>query len=153
MTAAKLPRSKKQIRDVFAPRAMGDGDPAVYTPQEREIIFRLGLQYGRGLMKSRKTANYREQAEAFRRKFEIILIFRGLPDRLRKRPSGQATKDAVLDRLEEIGIRSSERTLMRDYRELGGTKWLRDVKPFEAEEDKFSPFQEYQRQKPNKATS
>jgi hypothetical protein len=149
----KSARSKKQFRDIFAPRAIGDGDPAVYTPQEREIIFRLGLLYGRGLMKSRTTTNYREQAEAFRRKFEIISIFRGLPDRLRKRPSGQATKDAVLDRLEEIGIRSSERTLMRDYRELGGTKWLRDGKPFEAEEDKSSPLQEFQSQKLNKATS
>ena len=62
-------------------------------------------------MKGRKAANCNEQAEAFRRKLEILGIFRGLPERLRKQPSGEATKDAVLNRLKEIGIMSSERTL------------------------------------------
>jgi hypothetical protein len=140
MTASKLPKPKKQTRNVFAPRAIGDGDPTVYTPQEREIIFRLGLHYGRGLMKSRKTTNYREQAEAFRRKYEIISIFRGLPEIYRIRPCSQATMYKVRDGLEKIGIAASERALMRDYRELGGAKWLRGVKPFAPEEDASSPF-------------
>lgn len=153
MTASKSAWSKKQIRDLFEPRAMGDGDLAVYTPEEREFIFRLGLQYGRGLMKSRTAKNYLEQAEAFRRKFEIIGIFRGLPERLRKRPTGERTKDAVLNRLKEIGISSSVRTLMRDYHDLGGAKFLRDAKPFAPGEDTSSPLQAYHRQMPSKATS
>jgi len=153
MTASKSPRSKKQIRDVFAPRAIGDGDPDMYTPQDREIIFRLGLQYGRGLMKGREVANYAEKAEAFRRKFEIVQIFRGLSEHLRKRPSGQKTKDAILKRLDQIGITCSERTLVRDYEALGGAKVLRGVLPFAPGDDRSSPLQMYQRQKPKKSTS
>jgi hypothetical protein len=64
----------------------------------------------------------------------------GLPERLRRRPNSQATKEAVLNRLEKIKITCSERTLMRDYRELGGAKWLRGVKPFSPGEDSSSPF-------------
>jgi hypothetical protein len=153
MTASKLPLSKKQIRDLFAERAMGDGDPAVYTPEELKVLVKYGLQYLRGVVKGRHTTAAHKDAEAFMRKFEIIRIFRELPDHLRKRPSGEATMDKVRNRLKEIGIAFSKRTLMRDYRELGGTKRLRDVKPFQPEEDKSSPLQEYHRRKPNKATS
>jgi hypothetical protein len=153
MTEPKSPRSKKKISDVFALRAIGDGDPNVYTPEEREIIFRFGLQYGRGLLKAREAANFSEQAEAFLRKTEIAQIFRELPEHLRKRPSGQKTKDAVLSRLKKIGITSSERTLMRDYEALGGAKVLRSAKPFAPGEDRSSPLQAHHRQKPNKPKS
>jgi len=152
MTASKS-RSKKQIRDIFAPRPMGDGDPEVYTREELKVIIQYGLQYGRGLMKGREIANYPEQAEAFRRKFEIVQIFRGLPEGLRKRPSAQKTKDAVLVGLEQIGITSSERTLMRDYKALGGVNFFRGVKPFTPGEDRSSPLQAYRQRKSNKSTS
>jgi hypothetical protein len=127
---------------------MGDGDLIVYTPEERELIFKLGLKYGRGLLKARSTNVF---AEAFRYKIEIIYIFRGLPERLRKRPTGQATKDAVLDRLKAIGIDCSERTLLRYYKALGGAKFLREVKPFAPGEDRTSPLEAYRRPKPKRS--
>jgi hypothetical protein len=151
MTASKAPKFNKKLRNALTPRAMGDGDLIVYTPEERQLIFSLGLHYGRGLLKAREVANGSEQAEVFRRKIEIIQIFRGLPEHLRKRPTGQTTKNKVLERLEEIGITSSERTLLRDYAALGGAKFLRRVKPFAPGEDQTSPLAAYRRPKPNKS--
>jgi hypothetical protein len=151
MTASKPPRFDKKLRNALTPRAMGDGDLIVYTPEERQLIFRMGLHFGRGLLKAREATSGLEQAEVFRRKFEIIQIFRGLPERLRERPTGKATKDAVLQRLEKIGITCSERTLLRDYAELGGAKILRGVKPFAPGEDQTSPLEAYRRPKPNKS--
>jgi hypothetical protein len=151
MTSSKLPRPNKELRGALSPRGIGDGDPEVYTREQLKVLIRYGLQYGRGLIKGREGANYLEQAEAFRRKIEIIQIFRGLPEHLRKRPSAQHTKDEVLYGLEQIGIVSSERTLMRDYKALGGAKFLRGVKPFAPGEDKSSPLEAYRRQKPKKS--
>ena len=124
----------------------------MYTREQLKRLIQYGLQYGRGLMKGRKSANSSEQAEAFRRKCEIIWIFRGLPEHLRKRPSGQTTKNAVLNRLEEIGITINERTLMRDYKALGGAEFLRGAKPFAPGENRSSPFEVDRRQKLNKST-
>jgi hypothetical protein len=151
MTASKPSRSNKKLRDALTPRAMGDGDLVVYTPEERDLIFKLGLKYGRGLLKARQSASGSEYTEAFRYKIEIIQIFRGLPEHLRKRPTGQATKNAVLDRLKKIGITCSERTLLRYYKALGGAKFLRGAKPFSPGEDRTSPLEAYRRPKPNKA--
>lgn len=144
--ATKSVRSAKQKRDVFAHRAIEH--PDAYTPEELEILVHYGLQFGRGLMKNRETANFGEQAEAFRRRFEIITIFKRLPERLRKRPCGETTIDAVLDRLKENGITISEMTLLRDYRHLGGAKVLRSAKPFAPKEDQTSALQAYRGQRP-----
>jgi hypothetical protein len=146
MTTSKTPALKK-LRDACAPRAMGDGNPNVYTLQEREIIFRAGLRYGRGLMKARVATNGFEKLEAFRRKFEINQIFRGLDERLRRRPYSRWTTDEVLDRLAQIGIKISERTLMRDYKALGGAKFLRGMTPFAPGENRSSPLARYRRKK------
>lgn len=153
MRASKAARFNKKLRDALTPRAMGDGDLIVYTPDERQLIFSMGLRYGRGLLQAREVVSGLEQAEVFRRKVEIIQIFRGLPEHLRKRPTGQATKDAVLQRLEKIGITCSERTLLRDYADLGGVKILRGVKPFAAGEDQTSPLAAYRGQKPKSRRS
>jgi hypothetical protein len=144
MTKSRRRRPNKQTRGPFAPRAIEA--PEAYSCEERDIIFSRGLQYGRALKEARQATNDGEKAEAFRRKVEIIQIFRDLPDRLRKRPTGEATQDAVLNRLEQIGIRISERTLMRDYAALGGAKFLRGVKPFAPGEDRSSPLQAYRQQ-------
>jgi hypothetical protein len=123
------------VQSALAPRVVGDGDPAFYTPEELQELVQLGLQYGRGLQMAAVATANREQAEAFRRRSEIIWIFRGLPSHLRKRPSGQTTKDAVRERLQQIGIRCSERTLARDYKALGKADFLRAAVPFGPEED------------------
>jgi hypothetical protein len=112
----------------------------MYSREQLKVLIQYGLQYGRGLMKGRLSTANKEQAEAFRRRCEIIQIFRGLPEHLRKRPAGEATKVAVLERLEKIGFTIDGRTLMRDYRALGGAGFLRDAKPFEPGEDRSSPF-------------
>ena len=138
MTASKTSRSRKAIEEAFAPRAIGDGDPAVYTAEELRAFIEYAKKHHHGLVKGGKIAH--DGAEAFRRRIEIIHIFRGLPDRLRNRPTGQTTKDVVLMRLERIGISCSERTLARDYDAVGGTKALRAVKPFAPAEDTSSPF-------------
>ncbi len=140
MAPSKLRRSKKQIHDLLTPRIMHDDDPAVYTPEERKVLIEYGLKYLRGVMKGRRVVAFHEDAEAFRRKVEIIHILRGLAENLRKRPTGQETKDAVHARLECIGIKCSDRTLARDYRALGGAKTLRSVKPFAPGEDTSYPF-------------
>lgn len=140
MTSSKLPRSKKELLgNALAPRVI-EGDPEVYTREEQKVLIEYGLRYARGLVRGRLTTNNKEQAEAFRRRFEIITIFRRLPERLRKRPTGEATKVAVLERLEKIGFTIDGRTLMRDYKALGGAEFLRGAKPFEPEEDMSSPF-------------
>jgi hypothetical protein len=140
MRSSKSPRLKKVIQDAIRPRAIGDGDPEVYNPDELKVLVRYGSQYLRGVSRGRLITAAQEQAEIFRRRFEVIRIFRRLPDRLRKRPYSQATKKAVLDQLEQLKITCSERTLMRDFRDLGGAKKLRDVKPFARGEDASSPF-------------
>jgi hypothetical protein len=145
MTASKTLLLNKKFRDALQPRAIGDGDLRMYTPEEIDIIFKLGLSYGRGLQKARQSANNGEYAEAFRCKVEIIQIFRELPEHLRKRPTGQATKDTVLAHLEAIGITCSERTLLGHYRALGGVNFLRGVKPFAPGEDRTSPLEAYRR--------
>jgi len=150
MTVSKSRKSNANIRTALAPEAIED-DLAVYTPQELELLVRFGLKYRRGLMKGRMAANWIEQAEAFRRRFETIQIFRGLPQRLRNRPTGQTTKDKVLRGLESIGIIASERTLMRDYKVLGEVTFLRGVKPFAEGEDRSSPLEKYQQPKPNRS--
>ena len=140
MTASKTSRSRKAIKKAFAPRAIGDGDPAVYTSEELRAFIEYGKKHHHGLVKGGKIVAAQDGVEAFRRRIEIIHIFRGLPERLRNRPTGQTTKDAVLMRLERIGISCSERTLARDYDAVGGTKALRAVKPFAPGEDTSSPF-------------
>ena len=132
----------QQLRDLCAERAIGDGDPSVYTEDELKVLVHYGLHYLRGLLQGRGARGNYQGAEAFRRKYEIIGIFRGLPDRLKKRPSGTATIDAVLSRLEEKGITCSERTLMRDISALGGAAFLARAKPYEPEEDRSSPFKD-----------
>lgn len=130
---------KKHLDSALADRVIGEGDPEVYTRNELKALIQLGLRYGRGLMKARPAVAAHEHAEAFRRKYEIIQIFRAFPEHYRNRPHGRTTKNAVLHRLSQIGIQCSERTLLRDYKELGGAKFLRRVKPFEPEEDRSSP--------------
>lgn len=142
MTASKLRWTNTELADALSPRVIGDGYPEVYTPEQLNVLIQVGLRYGRGLMKARAATAAQEQAEAFRRRSEIVWIFRGLSDQLRKRPSGQATKDAVLNRLETLGIKIDERTLMRDYKALGGAKFLRDALPFAPGEDMSSLFED-----------
>jgi hypothetical protein len=146
MTVSKSRRSNANIRNAFASEAIED-DPARYTPQEREQLVRFGLKYRDGLMKGREVVHWTEQAEAFRRRFEIVQIFRGLPQHLRNQPSGQTTKNKVLSSLKNIGIVASQRTLMRDYKCLGGANFLRGVKPFGEGEDRSSPLEEFRRKK------
>jgi hypothetical protein len=134
--------TRQLLRDLCAKRAIGDGDPSVYTEDELKVLVHYGLHYLRGLLQGRGARGNYQGAEAFRRKYEIIGIFRGLPDRLKKRPSGTATIDAVLSRLEEKGIMCSERTLMRDISALGGAAFLARAKPYEPEEDRSSPFKD-----------
>lgn len=82
---------KKTVSDVFAVRAIGDGDPDMYTPEELKLLVQYALQYGRGTRQGRRAVAFSEEAEAFRRRVEIIHIFRGLPRDLRNRPTGQST--------------------------------------------------------------
>lgn len=137
MTASKAPLPKQSLRDALGPRVITE--PEAYTRDELKALIHAGRRYGRGLMKARLATGAVEQAEAFRRKCEIIWIFRGLPEHQRRRPHGQTTKDEVLHRLEQIGIRVSERTLLRDYAALGGAEFLRGAKPFTEGEDRSSP--------------
>lgn len=137
MTFSKSPNAK--LSNDFL-RATNKG--AAYTPQELETIVVYGLSYIGGLKKSREVIHCTEQAEAFRRKIEIIQIFRELPEHLRERPCGQTTKTAILDRLHKRGLTCSERTLMRDYRSLGGANWLRLAKPLAPEEDPSTAFED-----------
>lgn len=136
MTASKLARSKKKIGDILATHERTGG----YTPKERETLIQYALQHGGNLIRARRKIAAQEQAEAFRRRLETIWIFRGLPEIYRKKPCSQATTYKVRNKLEKIGITVSERTLMRDYRAIGGAKLLRNVKPFAADEDASSPF-------------
>jgi hypothetical protein len=140
MTASKTSRSRTTIEKAFAPRAIGDGDPAVYTSEELRALIEYAKKHQHGLVKGGKIVAAHDAAEAFRRRIEIIYIFRGLPERLRNRPTGRTTKDAVLMGLERIGISCSERTLARDYDAVGGTKALRAVEPFALGEDTSSQF-------------
>lgn len=126
--------------DVFELGAIGDGDPEAYTPEELKFLVQYALQCGRSARKGRRAIAAQDDAEAFRRKVEIIHIFRGLPRHLRNRPTGEQTKHAVLMRLGNIGIEASERTLTRDYRAIGGAKFLRTVKPFDPGENTSMPF-------------
>ena len=140
MTASKTSRSRKAIEEAFAPRAIGDGDPAVYTSEELRAFIEYAKKHHHGLVKGGKIVAAHDGAEAFRRRIEIIHIFRGLPERLRNRPTGQTTKDVVLGGSNGLESRCSERTLARDYDAVGGTKALRAVKPFAPGEDTSSPF-------------
>jgi len=140
MTASKTSRSRNTIKGAFGPRAIGDGDPAVYTSEELRALIKYAKRHRDGIAKGGERVAAHGRAEAFRRRIEIIHILRGLPERLRSRPTGQTTKDAVLKRLENIGITCSERTLARDYCAIGGTKALRTAKPLAPEEDTSSPF-------------
>jgi hypothetical protein len=139
MTASKTSRSRKAIEKAFAPRAIGDDDPAMYTSEELRALIKYAKKHRHGLVKGGQIVADHDAAEAFRRRVEIIHIFRGLPERLRNLPTGQTTKDAVLLSLERIGISCSERTLARDYKAIGGTKALRAAKPFAPGEDTSSP--------------
>ena len=111
MPTCKTPGSQKAIETAFKPRANGDGDPAVYSPEEVRALIGYAKKHRHSLVKGGKSAAAHDAAEASRRQIEIIYIFRGLPERLRNRPTGQATKDAVLMSLARTGIRCSERTL------------------------------------------
>ena len=134
-------RQKDRSRNTaFAPRAIGDGEPEVYTREELKTMIDCAKQYHRGLQKARQSKHWLEQADQFRRRSEIINIFRGLPGHLRRRPTGQATKDAVRARLKNAGLKCSEATLNRDYKELGGATFLKDAVPFEPDEDRSSPL-------------
>jgi len=113
--------------------------PLYPTSGEREALAQLGLKYRRGLMDARLATANLEHAEAFRRRCEIIWIFRGLSDQYRHHPFGQNTKNEVLRRLAKIGISCSERTLSRDYAAVGGARALRNVKLFAPGEDRSSP--------------
>jgi hypothetical protein len=139
MPGPKSASRNRDIRDLFAPRAI-EGDPEVYTPEELRELIHYALQHRRGRVRGRDALAAQQKAEEFRRKYEIVRIFRGLPERLRKRPSGQTTKDAILRGLKDAGVPCSERTLMRDYRELGGAEWLRAAVPPLPGEDMSSPF-------------
>jgi hypothetical protein len=112
----------------------------MYTSEELRALIKYAKKHRHGRVKGGQSVAWHDAAEAFRRRIEIIYIFRGLPERLRNRPTGQKTKDTVLMRLERIGISCSERTLARDYNAMGGTKALRAVIPFEPGEDTSSPF-------------
>ncbi len=140
MPIRKSARRKKPIPDVFSVRAIGDGDPDVYSPEELKFLVQYALQYGRATRQARRAVAFSEEAEAFRRRLAIINMFRELPAHLRNKPTGQATKDAVRNRLKNIGIKVSERTLARDYRVLGGAISLRSVKPLELGKDAPWPF-------------
>jgi hypothetical protein len=93
-----------------------------------------------GIIDKRRRGKRSQEAivgcESFRRRIETAHIFRGLPQHLREHPTGGATMKAVLDRLKEIGIKCSERTLLRDYKKIGGANELRNAKPFEPGEDR-----------------
>jgi hypothetical protein len=115
-------------------------DLAQCTPEELLALARDGLKYRRGLKSARsKQANY-EQAEAFRRRLEMNWMFRSLSEADRKHPAKLGTVLEIRDRLSKIGIKASERTILRDYRALGGAKALRSAKPFAPGEDSSSPF-------------
>jgi hypothetical protein len=115
--------------------------PAAYTREELELLLYYGVRYLRGLQGGAERTTAQASAEEFRRRFELIRIFRGLPGHLRERPHGRTTVDKVLEQLEAIKIPASERTLKRDYKALGGAEWLRGVRPFAKGEDRTSPLQ------------
>jgi hypothetical protein len=150
MAALKSRRLSGILVSALATRAIGDGEPEAYTREQNKILIQLGKRYGRGLLKARLATALKQDAEAFRRRIEIIQIFRSFSQNFRNHPCGQNTKDRVIDRLQEIGIRVSETTLSRDYQALGGARALRDTKPFAEGEDRSSPFEEFRRSKPRR---
>lgn len=141
VTQGSKPKSwpPKLIARALSPRALEI--PEAYTPEELELLVYYGLSYLRGLQEGRGRTAEQASAEEFRRRFELIRIFRGLRDHLRQRPSGRSTIDKVLEELEVLGIAASERTIMRDYKALGGARRLRNVRPFAEGEDRSSPLQ------------
>lgn len=126
----------QHLANACAERAIGAGDPEVYTWEELKTLIEAGLAYNSGLLCGRASARAREQAMAFRRRFEIIQLFKGFPDKFRERPCGESTKTAVIEGLAKRGIRCSERTLTRDYKILGGHDFLRKTAPFRQDEDR-----------------
>jgi hypothetical protein len=125
---------RKRSDKLFAPRAIED--IAAFTRDELHALAAHGLRHGRSLAASRQARADKEEAEAFRRRLAVVWIFKGLSEQLRKSPAGGAAKRAVLKRLRGLGIACSNATLARDYRYLGGAKWLREIKPFAPDEDK-----------------
>lgn len=117
----------------------GDEEPGTYPPEIVRAVFQVGLRHLRGAHKGRRAQNAIEAAEKFRRRVEINHIFRFLPQNLRERPAGQATKDAVRQRLGSIGIKCSEATLRRDYTALGGAAFLRSIHPH-ADGEEYKPM-------------
>ena len=49
MTRPKLQPTAKQRRDICKVRAVGDGDPTIYSPDQLRILVHYGLAYLRGL--------------------------------------------------------------------------------------------------------
>jgi hypothetical protein len=97
-----------------------------------EYAYRCYQQATKGKCKQEAIAG----AEAFRRRIEMVHIFRGLPQHLREHPTGLGTIKAIQTRLQELGLRCSERTLLRDFKKIGGAAQLRKTKPFEPGEDR-----------------
>ena len=79
MTVSKPPKLTEALRSALAPRVI-EGCPELYSLDELQALIQLGLQYGRGLLKARSATTDCEHAEEFRRRMEIIYIFRGFSE-------------------------------------------------------------------------
>ena len=140
MTASKTSRSRKAIEGAFAPRAIGDGDPPCIPLKNSGLSLNTAKSITTAWLRAARLSLLRMAQKHFAGGSKSSTYSGGLPERLRNRPTGQTTKDAILVKLERIGISCSERTLARDYDAIGGTKALRAVKPFAPGEDTSSPF-------------
>jgi hypothetical protein len=129
---------KGRSTDLFAERAIEE--PEAYSDDELRTLVTYALKRGRQAKSGKRKSEAKAGAEIFRRRLEIVWIFRGLAQRLREHPTGAETIKAVLKRLTKIGIDCSERTLLRDFAALGGSDWLSTLKPFEPDEDPSSPL-------------
>jgi hypothetical protein len=118
----------------LAKRAMND--PQMLSEDEIRMLGQYAQRCHRQATAGKSRQIAIAGAETFRHKIETIQIFRGLEQRLREHPTGAATIKAVQIRLKELGITCSERTLMRDFREMGGATQLRKTKPFEPNDDR-----------------
>ena len=125
--------SRQPSISALADRAMNE--PETLSEDEVRVLGQHVHRYHRQATAGKRKQEAISGAESFRRRIETVHIFRGLPQRLREHPTGEAAMRAVRDRLKTIGIKCSKRTLLRDYNKMGGVDRLRNVKPFEPGED------------------
>ena len=114
---------------------VSDGEPDMYPPEIVRAVFQVGLRHLRGVHRGRSVQAAIEAAEQFRRRVEINHIFRFLPPRLRRHPTGATTIDKVLEMLQAIGIKCEVATVKRDYKVLGGARALRSILPASGSEE------------------